>query len=69
MFEISVKRAHAPWENKAFKTSKKRLKSSRGIFGYGGFSDTGDIRIRLHNRFICMGVDTSIYALLTGGRS
>ena len=28
-----------------------------------------DVRIRFHNRFICGGVDISIYALLTGGRS
>ena len=27
------------------------------------------VRIRFHNRFICVGVDISIYALLTGGRS
>ena len=34
MFEISVKRVHAPGENKTFETSKKRLKSSRGVFAY-----------------------------------
>ena len=34
MFEISVKRVHAPWGNKTFETSKKRLKSSRGMFKY-----------------------------------
>ena len=27
------------------------------------------VRIRFHNRFICVGVDISIYALLTRGRS
>ena len=27
------------------------------------------VRIRFHNYFICVGVDISIYALLTGGRS
>ena len=27
-----------------------------------------DIYIRFHNRFICVGVSISIYALLTGGR-
>ena len=26
-------------------------------------------KLRIHNRFICVGVDVSIYALLTGGRS
>ena len=26
------------------------------------------VRIRFHNRFICMGVDISIYVLPTGGR-
>ena len=26
-------------------------------------------KLRLHNRFIHVGVDTNIYALLTGGRS
>ena len=25
--------------------------------------------VRFHNRFICVGVDISIYALLTGGQS
>ena len=34
MFEISVKRAHAPGGNKTFETNKKRLKSSRGMFAY-----------------------------------
>ena len=34
LFEISVKRAHAPGGNKTFETSKKRLKSSRGKFAY-----------------------------------
>ena len=34
MFEISVKRVHAPGGNKTFETSKKRLKSSSGVFGY-----------------------------------
>ena len=31
--------------------------------------DMRAVRIRFHNRFICVGVDISIYALLTGGRS
>ena len=26
-------------------------------------------KLRFHNRFIYVGIDTSIYALLTGGRS
>ena len=34
MFEISVKRVHAPRGNKTFETSKKRLKSSKGVFAY-----------------------------------
>ena len=34
MFEISVKRVHAPGGNKTFEISKKRLKSSRWIFAY-----------------------------------
>ena len=29
----------------------------------------GDVMLRLHNRFTYVGVDISIYALLTGGRS
>ena len=29
----------------------------------------GDVEIGFHNRFICVGLDISIYALLTGGRS
>ena len=28
-----------------------------------------DVEIQFHNRFICVGVDISIYALLTEGRS
>ena len=28
--------------------------------------DTKYVRIRFHNRFICVGVDISIYVLLTG---
>ena len=38
-----------------FETSKKRLKVIEG-----------DLRLRFHNRFICKGVDISIYELLTG---
>ena len=34
MFEISVKRVHAPGGDKTFETNKKRLKSSRGMFAY-----------------------------------
>ena len=34
MLEISVKRVHAPGENKTFETSKKRRKSSTGMFAY-----------------------------------
>ena len=35
MFEISVKRVHAPGRgDKTFETNKKRLKSSRGMFAY-----------------------------------
>ena len=29
-----MKRVHAPGKNKTFETIKKRLKSSRGMFGY-----------------------------------
>ena len=29
----------------------------------------GCVEMRFHNRFICVGVDISIYALITGGRS
>ena len=34
MFKINVKRVHAPGGNKTFETSRKRLKSSRGMFRY-----------------------------------
>ena len=34
MFEINVKRIHAPGGDKPFETSKKRLKSSKGMFTY-----------------------------------
>ena len=34
MFEISMKRVHAPGGIKRFETNKKRLKSSRGMFAY-----------------------------------
>ena len=29
----------------------------------------GDVDMRFHNRFIYVGIDISIYALLTGGKS
>ena len=57
MFEISMKRVHAP----------------RGKLNVGDKQETvlieGDAKLRLHNRFIYVGVDISIYALLAGGRS
>ena len=57
-FEISVKRVHAP----------------RGKLNFGDKQETAhlierDVDLRFHNRFINVGLDISIYALLTGGRS
>ena len=57
MFEISLKRVHAPG-------GIKRLRLIRN-----GLSHRGDFRIGFHNRFICVGVDISIHVLLTGGWS
>ena len=58
LFEISVKRVHAP----------------RGKLNVGDKQETADlmeenVKLRFHNRFTYVGVDISIYALLTGGRS
>ena len=58
LFEISVKRVHAP----------------RGKLNVGDKQETahlieGGVKLRFHNRFIYVGVDISVYALLTGGRS
>ena len=57
LFEIRMKRVHAPRGKKTFETSKNRLMSSRGMFAYDSIP------------VICVGVDISTYALLTGGRS
>ena len=53
MFEINVKRVHAP----------------RGKENLIGKQETapiieGDVKLRFHIRFICVGVDINIYALL-----
>ena len=58
LIEISVKRVHAP----------------RGKLNVGDKQETvdlieEDVKLRFHNRFIYVGVDISIYALLTGGRT
>ena len=58
LFEVSVKRVHAP----------------RGKLNVGDKQETahlieGDADLRFHDHFIYVGVDISIYALLTGGRS
>ena len=58
LFEISVKRDHA----------------LRGELNVGDKQETahlieGGVEFRFHNRFIYVGVDISICALLTGGRS
>ena len=58
LFEIIVKRVHAPG------VGIKRLRLTRTAHVI-----EGNIEIRFHNRFICVGVDISIFALLTGGRS
>ena len=58
MFEISVKRVHAPGGE------IKRLRLTRTAYII-----EGDVELRFHNRFICVGVDISVYALLTEGRS
>ena len=56
MFEINVKQVPAP-------VGIKRLRLVRNGFNHGG-----DVRIRFHNHFICVGDDISIHVLLTGGR-
>ena len=58
LFEVSVKRVHAP------RGEMKRLRLTKMAH-----ATEGDVELRFHNRFICMGFDISIYALLTGGRS
>ena len=52
----------------------KRVHAPRGKLNVGDKQDTvdlieGDVKLRFHNSFIYVGVDISIYALLTGGRS
>ena len=51
----------------------KRVHVPRGKLNVGDKQETvlieGDVKLRLHNRFIDVGVDISIYALLTGERS
>ena len=42
----------------------KRLRLTRTAY-----VSEGDVHIGFHNRFICVEVNISIYALLTGGRS
>ena len=51
----------------------KRIHAPRGKLNVGDKQETvlieGDVKLRLHNRFIYVGVDINIYALFTGGRS
>ena len=51
----------------------KRVHAPRGKLNVGDKQKTvlieRDVRLRLHNRFIYVRVDISIYALLAGGRS
>ena len=52
----------------------KRVHAPRGKLNVGDKQETADViegvvKLRFHNRFICVGVDISIYALLTGGWS
>ena len=52
----------------------KRVHAPRGKLNVGDKQEKadlieGDVKLRLHNRFTYVGVDISIYALLTGGRS
>ena len=58
MFEISVRRVHEPRGKIKRGDKQETVNSSRGMFDE-----------RLNNRFIHVGVDTSRYALLIGGRS
>ena len=58
LLEISVRRAHEPRGKLNVGDKQETMISSRGMFGG-----------RLNNRFIHVGVDTSRYALLIGGRS
>ena len=48
----------------------KRVHAPRGKLNVGDKQETvlieGDVKLRLHNRFIYVGVDISIYALLAG---
>ena len=46
----------------------ERLKKPAPGF-YGARSLMPSVEMRFYNRFICVGVDISMYALLTGGRS
>ena len=58
LIEISVRRAHEPRGKLNVGDKQETVISSRGMFDE-----------RLNNRFIHVGVDTSRYALLIGGRS
>ena len=53
--------------------SVKRVHAPRGKLNVGDKKETvlieGDVKLRLHNRFIHVGVDISSYTLLTGGWS
>ena len=56
------------------KLVSKRVHAPRGKLNVGDKQETtdlieGDVDLRFHNRFIYVGVDISIYALLTGVRS
>ena len=66
MFEISVRRVHARGGDKTFETSKKRLKSSRGMFAYN--SITVSSAWELISVSMCYsqgdGFNTSLYKIL-----
>ena len=52
----------------------KRVHAPRGKLSVGDKQETadlieGDVKLGFHNRFIYVGIDISIYALSTGGRS
>ena len=54
--------------------SVRRFDTPRGKLNVGGKQETvissrGMLKLRLHNRFIHVGVGISSYALLIGGRS
>ena len=66
MTEISVKRVHAPGGNKTFETSKKRLKSSRGMFEYDSITVSSAWELTsVYMRYSQGdGVNTSLYRLM-----